>query len=864
MGQGNGFLNRGRAKLGVCPVELIDPTAHDPTVQRGLHSGTVTFLFTDIESSTELMGDLGTEGYAAALAEHRRIVRDACGEHDGVEVDTQGDAFFMAFATAPAALDAAHSIVERLGSGPVRVRVGLHTGTPLVTEEGYVGVDVHRAARIAASGHGDQILVSAATRALVAADALRDLGEHRFKDLTAPERVFQLGNVDFPPLRSLYRTNLPVPATSFLGRSVELDEVTSLLEEDGVRLLSLTGPGGTGKTRLAMHAAAEVAESYLDGIWWIPLASLPAAHHLSTSLAQALSVEKLPGIDLAQTVADRLEGRNALILLDNVEHLLPQVAGEIARLRDVPGPTLLITSRERLRLEGEHVYPVPPLARDDGVELFLTRARAVASDLQPSAAIGELCSRLDNLPLALELAAARTIVFAPDQLLQRLAERLDLLQAGRDADPRQQTLRATIEWSHALLDSGEQALFRRLSVFAGGSTYDAAEAVAAATPDTLLSLVDKSLVRRRDVESPRFWMLETIREFAVERLAEEGEEADVRRRHAEHYLGVARGSNLDAERQGPQRHDLVIPERDNMRAALAWALETRELDVGLELFVSLENFWATSAPEEGLEWAAGLLRDRSGADEHLVARALRVRGGMQNATGQLDASEASWTEALEMLRRLGDERGVAVLLHRFSNTAIRRGDVARVRELAEQSLAAHRRAGPFPKGEAQALSSLAWVARHEGDFERALELLSESGRLSDEDGFRWWRTGVLAQSGEVLAELGRLDEARASVTQALVMSRTMNDRFGVVYEVRLLAEIAAAAGNMRRAGVLLGASEAEHERAPVGPWIHGWAAPSQLLAVNDPQFTVGREDGWLLGLDEAVALALEEERAGAT
>jgi predicted ATPase/class 3 adenylate cyclase len=844
-------------------VELIDRSAHDPTVRRDLPSGTVTFLFTDIESSTKLLDELGTAEYAVALAEHRQVVRDICGEHDGVEVDTQGDAFFMAFATAPAALDAACEIVDRLGSGPVRVRLGLHTGTPLVTDEGYVGHDVHRAARIAASGYGDQVLVSSATRALVSDDGrLRDLGEHRFKDLSAPERVFQLGEGDFPPLRSLYRTNLPVPASSFLGRRPELDELAQLLGT-GTQLLTLAGPGGTGKTRLAMHAAAESAEAYPDGIWWVPLAPLRVAHHVTTSLAQALSVEKLPGIDLAQAVATRLEGRSALLLLDNAEHLLPDVAHEIARLRDIPGPTIVVTSRERLRLQGERVYAVPPLARADGVELFVARAGALGSGIEPTAAVAELCARLDDLPLALELAAARTLVFSPEQLLERLSERLDL-QAGRDADPRQQTLRATIEWSHALLEDAEQGLFRRLAVFAGGCTYGAAEAVASATPDTLLSLVDKSLVRRRDDEPPRFWMLETIRELAVERLAAEHETDELRRRHAEHYLEAARESNLDAERAGPQRHDLVIPERDNMRAALAWALETRELDVGLELFVSLENFWATSAPEEGLEWADTLLRDRSGADEHLVARALRVQGGMQNATGQLDASEASWTEALEIVRRLGDERGVAVLLHRFSNTAIRRGNVSRVRELAEQSLAAHRRAGPFPKGEAQAVSSLAWVARREGDFERALELLSESGCLADEAGFRWWRTGVLAQSGEVLAELGRLDEARSSVRQALAMSRAMNDRFGVVYEVRLLAEIAAAAGDLRRAGVLLGATEAEHERAPVGPWIHGSAMPSHLLEVADPQFADGREDGRLLPLDEAVALALDEEPARAT
>ncbi len=605
-----------------------------------------------------------------------------------------------------------------------------------------------------------------------------------------------------------------------------------------------------------MHAVAEAAEAYPDGVWWVPLASLRSAHHVVASLADALAVEKLPGLDLAHAVAARLDGKRALLLLDNAEHLLPDVADEIARLRDVPGPTLVVTSRERLRLQGEHVYAVPPLAQRDGVELFVSRARAVETEVRPSTAVGELCSRLDNLPLALELAAARTIVFSPEQLLERLSERLDLLQAGRDADPRQQTLRATIEWSHGLLDEREQALFRRFAVFAGGATYDAAEAVCDASPDTLQSLVDKSLLRRREAERPRFWMLETIRELAVERLDAAGERAGIRRRHAEHYLEVARGSNLDAERQGIQRHDLVIPERDNMRAALAWALETGERELGLELFVSLENYWATNAAEEGLEWAEALLADRGDADERLVARVLRVQGGMQNATGQADASERSWDEAMAILRRVGDERGIAILLHRYSNTAIRRGDVARVRTFAEESLAAHRRAGRFPKGEAQAVSSLAWVARQEGDLERALELLDESGRMCDEAGFRWWRAGTLANAGEVLGELGRLDEARSRVQQALAISRSMNDRFGVVYELRLLAEIDAATGDLRRAGVLLGATEAEHQRAAVGPWIQGSTKPSHLVEVDDPQFARGREEGRRLELDDAVGIAL--------
>ena len=470
--------------------------------------------------------------------------------------------------------------------------------------------------------------------------------------------MFQLGDGDFPPLRSLYRTNLPVPATPFLGREADIAEIVGLLQQDVVRLLTLTGPGGTGKTRLALQAAAEAAESFPDGLWWVPLSALRDPNLLVPSLAQTLLVEEQPGRELFEGLAARLTGMRALVILDNAEHLLPEVADEIARLRDVGGPKILVTSRERLQLQGEHLYAVPTLERDDGVELFVTRARALGSGVEESAPVVELCSRLDNLPLAIELAAARTIVFTPEQLLERISQRLDLLKAGRDADPRQQTLRATIDWSYDLLDEGEQKLFRGLSVFAGGSTYEGAEVVCRADPDRLQSLLDKSLLRRTDgAPGPRYWMLETIRELAAEKLDAEGESRELRRLHAEHYLAVARSANLDAESLGAQRHDLVIPERDNMRAALDWALESDERELGLELVVALENYWATNAPTEGLEWAATLLDGASGVPELLVVRALRVQGGMENGLGNYDRAEQLWEQALAIARALDEKTG---------------------------------------------------------------------------------------------------------------------------------------------------------------------------------------------------------------
>ena len=456
-----------------------------------LPSGTVTFLFTDIEGSTRLLHEVG-DLYADLLNDHRRVLRDAFGRHGGVEVDTQGDAFFVAFTRASDALAAAAEGQSSLGDGPVRVRMGIHTGEPLLTSEGYVGIDVHRAARIAACGHGGQVLLSQATADLAGVD-VRDLGLHRLKDLTAAERLFQLGDERFPPLRSLRRTNLPVPATPFVGRRRELKEVVDLLRRDDVRLLTLTGPGGTGKTRLALQAAAEIAEDVPDGIWWISLAALRDPVLMVDAVAKSLEVRERPGISLEEMLVESLAAKRALLLIDNAEHLLPQVATQIARLRRAHGPMILVTSRERLQLQGEHSWMVPSLDAEDGAALFTARARALGPEFSETATTAAICARLDNLPLALELAAARTQIFSPDELLERLGRGLDL-KGGRDADPRQQTLRATIKWSYDLLMPDEKRLFVRLALFSGGCTFEAAEAVCDADVETLQSLVERSLV----------------------------------------------------------------------------------------------------------------------------------------------------------------------------------------------------------------------------------------------------------------------------------------------------------------------------------------------------------------------------------
>jgi predicted ATPase/class 3 adenylate cyclase len=636
-------------------------------VRRDLPSGTVTFLFTDVEGSTNLLHSLGAEGYAEALAEHRRAIREACASEGGVEVDTQGDAFFFAFPTAPGALTAAAAFTESLASGPVQVRVGLHTGTPLLAEEGYVGGDVHRAARIAAAGHGGQVLVSSSTAQLVERD-LRDLGEHRLKDLSAPERIYQLGDGDFPALKSLYRTNLPVPATPFLGRERELADVAELLAQDNARLLTLTGPGGTGKTRLALQAAGMASDAYPDGVWWVPLAPLRDPELVLPTAAQVLGSKN--------GLVEHIQDKSMLCLFDNFEQVVEAAPDLAALVGACPNLDVLVTSRERLRVGGEQTYPVPPLAESDGEALFLTRARAVDPAFAPSETVSALCLHLDELPLAIELAAARTALFSPEQLLAKLAQRLDLLKGERDADPRQQTLRATIEWSHDLLSAEEQRLFRRLAVFSGGCTYEAAEEIAGADPDMLQSLLDKSLLRKRDSKTgPRYWMLETIREFAIERLVGSKEADTIRDRHVDWFLALAEGdvsaSSLDAE-------------RDNIRAALDWAGAHRPETEARLIGAVAEHWLVRGYGRETHERLSAALERYSPRD--------RVRARLLTSLADVDGIDEDEAlsyvdDALVLWRELGDASGEASALETLGWIHDAFGNYDEARLAHEQSLA---------------------------------------------------------------------------------------------------------------------------------------------------------------------------------
>jgi class 3 adenylate cyclase len=422
--------------------------ADDCAVRGELPTGTVTLLFSDVEGSTTLLHELGAEAYADALAEHRRIVRAACAAEGGVEVDTQGDAFFFAFRSAPAALAAAQAVTGAFAAGRIRVRIGVHTGTPLVTEEGYVGDDVHLAARVGASGHGGQVVLSQTTRELVDGLQLTDLGEHRLKDIPGAVSIFQLGSERFPPLKTISNTNLPRPASSFIGRERELRELLAAIRS--ARLVTLTGPGGSGKTRLALDAAATLVPDYKAGVFWVGLATLRDPALVSETIGQTLGAKN--------GLAEHIGERELLLLLDNLEQVIEAAPQLPALLSACANLTVLVTSRELLRVQGEVEYAVPPLASPEAVTLFCERSR-----LEPSDEIAELCARLDELPLAVELAAARAKALSPRQILERLSQRLDLLEGGRDADPRQQTLRATIDWSYDLLSEEEQRVVRALS-----------------------------------------------------------------------------------------------------------------------------------------------------------------------------------------------------------------------------------------------------------------------------------------------------------------------------------------------------------------------------------------------------------------
>ena len=810
-----------------------------------LPAGTVTFLFTDIEGSTRLLHELG-DRYRGALEDHRRLLREAFAAHGGFEVDTQGDAFLVAFPDAKEAVAAAARAQEALAQGPIAVRMGLHTGRPIVTDEGYVGDDVHRGARIAASGHGGQVVLSKETRELVGDNwSFTDLGEHRVKDFDQAVWIFQLGDDRFPSLKTISNTNLPRPAASFVGRSREVSEVASMLR-DGSRLVTLTGPGGTGKTRLAIESASEVLPAYRNGVFWVGLATLRDPALVPVTIGQTLGAKDGP--------AEYIGEREMLLVLDNFEQVVDAAAELSSLLSTCPNLRLLVTSRELLRVHGEVEYAVPPLADPEAVDLFCTRAQT-----QVDQTIAELCRRLDNLPLAIELAAARTRVLSPNQILERLSQRLDLLKGGRDAEARQRTLRATIEWSYDLLDEEEKQLFARLAVFRGGCTLESAQEIADAEIDTLQSLVDKNLVRHRD---ERFFMLETIREFASEQLEETGEGVDLRRRHAEHFLGLAEEAFPQFIGSPKQWLERLDAEHDNLRAALDRLEAAGENELRLRLAGALYRFWYTRAH---LTEGRSRLESALAADDRPTefrANALNGVAILSMDSGDATTMKLRAQEALALHLELGNAWGEAFSRLQLGHALADLGDPLSARPLFAESLQGFERLGD-DHFTVVLTHVLAWNTWQLGDLEAARSLHQENLRRTRASGNERWQARSLAQLAVIAAEEGRIDEAFSMLEEAYRIDRQMGEAVETALDICRFARTLAAAARPMDAVRLLSCAEAFRQEigARFRPWavkLNAETREAVRSQLDEASFAEAWEKGQKLTVDEAVELALAE------
>jgi predicted ATPase len=799
-----------------------------------LPSGNVTLLFTDVEGSTRLLQALGPEAYAAALAEHRRIVRNACAAEGGIEVDNQGDALFFAFPTPSGATAAAAVVTEALATGPMQVRIGLHTGAPLLTDEGYVGADVHLAARIAATGYGGQVVVSATTAKAIDLD-LTDLGEHRLKDIDGAVALFQLGTAAFPPLKTISNTNLPRPASSFVGRERELAELLKTLRS-GVRATTLTGPGGTGKTRLAIEAATAVIGDYKAGVFWVGLAAVRDWRLVVDTIAQALGAR--------DGLHDHIGAREMLLLLDNFEHVVDAAPEISALLRTCPNLAVIVTSRELLRIDGEVEHAVPPLAAEEAVALFCAR-----SGLAPDREIAELCTRLDELPLAVELAAARARAMSPGMILERLSLKLDLLKGSRDADPRQQTLRATIEWSYELLTPAERELLARLSVFAGGWTLDAAEVVARADIDTLQSLVEKSLVR---FANGRYQMLVTIRDYALE-LAP-ASDVELARRHAQYFCDLAVGT--DAQLRGAREDellDVLDAEQNNIRAALQWSA-ANDRDVITRIATAMARYWwmrGTNA--EARRWLESAVEHPDLVRRDLLANALAQLAFTASETNDWETVHASGATALAISRELELPlvafRAITPLAEAFA--VEHKWDEAD--RLTEEGIE-HARAAGDGYIEAAAVFNYGESMRERGELERARSLMEEALRLSVGAGFQEGIASSEIGLGSVMREQGDLDAALRMLRQAVAGLVAIGFKTRVSWGLIEIAGILVDQDEPQVAARVLGAALAISEDR-LWDELSGQVEARLATALGEREYRRLRAEGEALSPEEAIALA---------
>jgi predicted ATPase/class 3 adenylate cyclase len=884
----------------------------DAASRAPLPSGTVTFLFTDVEDSTGFLAELG-EAFETALENHARIVREAVGAHGGVVVRSEGDGFFVVFTSAPdavaAAVDAQRALVAHAwpAHGAIRVRMGLHTGLGRLGGDDYIGLDVHRAARIAAAAHGGQVFVSDATRALAAEDiaggvTTLDLGEHRLKGLLHPERLWQLAVDGLPTDPRPPRTPggrawaLPVPATSLVGRERELTRAGELIATR--RLLTLTGPGGTGKTRLAIALAERHAGDFADGAIFVALSDAVDRPTVVATIAGVLGLRESQERDFESSILRNLRDRELLLVLDNFEQVLA-AAGLVADLlAGAPGVRAVVTSRAPLRLSGEQELPVLPLrlpdferppsldaiAASEAVALFVERARAVRPDFvlttENAGSVVGICARLDGLPLAIELAATRIRVLSPAAILDRLEHSLPLLSTGAsDLPDRQRTLRATIDWSYRLLDRDVRRLFARLAVFAGGWTLDAAEEVCRAADDLgldvldgLTALIDESLVRGigSDDDGDRFGMLHVIREFAAAELDASPDSDPMRMRHAawvQRVVGEAEPWLTRVEARMWQ--DRLRREEENIRAALRWSIDNDRADVGLPTAGALWRYWHHSgALREGVRWLEGLLALPSAAASTLErAAALDALAGLLYWLGDPERADALYEEESQIHEEHGDAARVAAAFAARAYTLAGRGDVPAAIAMADRALDAYRELGDR-HGEAAATAFLA-MAAYLGENtggpeaavaanERVVEASRQAGRAFDE-------ADALGTLAYVRHRMGDLDGAwEAYRESAAVWRRVGHTR--VMAEARFGALLELERGRPERAAILAAAAGRAVDDV-------GGDLPEILRTAGDPleratplldPRTVERAvaAGRAMDLDELVDFILEAEPSG--
>lgn len=906
---------------------------------QGLPTGTLTLLFSDIEGSTLLLQRLGLH-YPHILTEHQRIVRQAYRAWQGFEVNTEGDSFFIVFRTARQAIGAAVEIQRALAAypwpkdGAIRVRMGLHTGEPSLVSDDYIGLDVHRAARICAAAHGGQVLLSQTTRDLAEPDlmagvSLRELGVHRLKDLHRFETLSQLVitslPADFPPLRSLnaHPNNLPAPPTPLVGRSQEIATVRPLLLHERTRLVTLTGPGGVGKTRLSLALAEELLEDFPEGVYFVPLSRVSDPRLVLSTVAQTLGVRETSDQSIVDSLKDRIGTQRLLLVLDNFEQVI-DAATQVADLLSACGQVkMLVTSREALRIRGEREFyvlplslppPLPALQRSvnalepltptvarithyAAVELFIQRAQAVKPDFQVTnanaPAIAEICVRLDGLPLAIELAAARVRVFTPEAMLARLDEQLRFLTGGsRDLPMRQQTIRNVIAWSYDLLNPAEQTLFRRLACFQGGFTLDAVEAVLGGVAaekgeepgldflDGLTSLTDKSLLMQQPDENgePRFSRLRMIRDFAFEKLKVSGEADQVQRRHTAFYAALAEQAEPKL-RTAEQTAWLARLDRelDNLRAALTWSLSTTDdLSMGLRLVGALWRFWEIRAYyREGRRWLETVLqRDnerRAAAGPtapHSMARGKALNGSAAFADywGDHVTSRLRLEESLTIFRALDDKIGVSTVLNNLGLVAYYTDDNDLAWQYLQESLALKRELGDLSRI-SSTLGNLGNIAHARGDYAQARGLYKEALAIDRKVGDRVGMALTLGNIGRVYYHEGELTRAYGLTMDSLQVYQALGDDSGIAWCLDAFGALRLLQGDTAQALRLLAASDAHHERLglnmdPIERREHLRHVATARASLGAEQATLVWDEGRHLSLPDAVRIATEHKSVG--